>query len=197
MAMMKIKWIGLIISYLPVSKYLIDSDSEYIIVSLWNIVGCINLLALNDLKSTWPVSSESLRPDVLYSCYWSCFPVCSAGLIVCHTLIQIQANVGGLERTIYGYFRKHIFCLMFLHECLLMLQLVIVQVLTFVAWVQLSQNELARTTVSCMLYLLLYCNISHTALHPSVSSVAGIVPYLSNMIQEHIPLKDTFSTESS
>lgn len=39
--MMKIKWIDLIISYLPVSEYLIDSDSEYIIVSLWNIVGCI------------------------------------------------------------------------------------------------------------------------------------------------------------
>lgn len=40
MAMMKIKRIGLIISYLPVSECLIDSDSEYIIVSLWNISGC-------------------------------------------------------------------------------------------------------------------------------------------------------------
>lgn len=79
----------------------------------------------------------------------------------------------------------------------LMLQLVIVQVITFVAWVQLSQNKLARTTASCMLYVLLYCNISHTALHPSVYGVAGIVPYLSNMIQQRIPLKDTFSTETS
>lgn len=51
MAMMKIKLIGLIITYLLVSEYLFDSDSEYIFVSLWNITGCMNLLIFNDLKS--------------------------------------------------------------------------------------------------------------------------------------------------
>lgn len=100
--MMKIKLIRLIITYLLESEYLIDSDSEYIFVSLWNITGCMNLLILNDLKLMWPVSSESLRPDVLYGYYWSYFSACSAGLIVNHMWIQIQANVGGLERTIYG-----------------------------------------------------------------------------------------------
>lgn len=50
MAMMKIKRIVLIISYLPVSEYLIDSDSQCVIVSLLNIAGSVNLLVLNDLK---------------------------------------------------------------------------------------------------------------------------------------------------
>lgn len=80
--------------------------------------------------------------------------------------------------------------------CHLMLQLVIVQVLTFVAWVQLCQNKLAQTSVSCTLHILLYCN-TYTALQPSVCRVAGIVPYLSDMIQEHIPVKGSFSTDSS
>jgi len=48
-----------------------------------------------------------------------------------------------------------------------------------------------------MLYVLLYRDLSHRALHPSDSSVAGKVPHFSNMIQEHNAVKDTFFTETS
>lgn len=77
--------------------------------------------------------------------------------------------------------------------CLVMLQLV--QVLIFVAWVQLSQNKLARITVHWTLYVLLYCNTSHATLYTSVPDVAGIVSFLGVVIQEYARAKDTFSTK--
>lgn len=54
--------------------------------------------------------------------------------------------------------------------CVLIFQLVIGQVLTFV--VQLSQHKLVRAAVSYMVCVLLYHDVSHTASHPPVSGVA-------------------------
>lgn len=56
--------------------------------------------------------------------------------------------------------------------CLLMFQVVIGRVLTFAVKLQLSQHILAKTAVSYMVCVLLLGDVSHTALHPSVSGVA-------------------------
>lgn len=53
-----------------------------------------------------------------------------------------------------------------------MFQFVIGQVLTFVVQAQLSQHKLVRTAVSYRVCVLLYHDVSHTGLHPSVSGVA-------------------------
>lgn len=58
----------------------------------------------------------------------------------------------------------------------LMFQLAIGQVLTFILQVQLSQHRLVRTAVSNMVFVSLYCDVSHAALHPSVSDGLWIVP---------------------